>query len=745
MASDGRERTVFIESTGETDRPRPALPFVPPGPLRMLAGRLATAWLGLAATFEREIDAGRGFVWLPVVFGAGILVYFALPTEPWALALGGTTVILVAAAWRARFRVVAFRVLIVASCVTCGLLAAKLRTDWVAAPMMAREATVTVTGWIAAREESAAGGARLYLLVHDISGLRGGQMPSLARLTVRSHADALSVGDAITLRARLQPPDGAVMPGSYDFARAAYYAGIGAVGFAYGAAKPADLGPPPLAIRLAGPLAHLRNAIRRRIEAALPGDDGHVAAALIMGDQGGIAKSTQEAMRASGLAHMLSISGLHLAMVAGSAFWLIRALLALSAGLALGQPIKKWAAAGALVVVTVYLGISGYGVATQRSYVMLAIMLAAVMFDRPAVTLRNVALAAFVILVLTPESLTSASFEMSFAATVALVAGYEAISAWRETRVNLDGRANLGALARLRRSTTGLVLTSLIAGLATAPLAAFHFQRVAPLTIAANFAAMPVVGIAVMPMALLAMALMPFGLETLPLTVMGWGLDWVDLVAGQTAAWSAGHGVVAAMPLLSLALTAGGFLWLALWRERWRLAGLVPMALAVLVAMTTSRPDVLIDDRGITVAVRGADGHFAIINGKGESFAVGNWLRSDGDGREADVPELTATVACDPLGCVVPLGSNGAKVAVASAGGALEEDCRLAVVVVSRVTVPSGCRDEAFVIDRQDMVRHGAHALYIAGIAPSGATVFRVKTVYPAMRRPFMPPLPEAQ
>ena len=252
MASDGREQTVLSESTGETDRPRPAPPFLPPGPLSILAGRLATAWLSLAATFEREIDAGRGFLWLPVAFGAGILVYLSLPTEPWAPALAGTAAILVAATWRARFRVVAFRVLIVASCVACGVFAAKVRTEWVAAPVMAREATVTVSGWIAAREESAAGGARLYLLVHDIAGLRGGPMPGLARLTVRSHADALSVGDAIRLRARLQPPDGAVMPGSYDFAQAAYYAGIGAVGFAYGAAKPAELG-------------------RRRWQSALPG------------------------------------------------------------------------------------------------------------------------------------------------------------------------------------------------------------------------------------------------------------------------------------------------------------------------------------------------------------------------------------------------------------------------------------------------------------------------------------------
>ncbi len=737
MASDGRETTA-TRNGAKTARRSP-LPFGSPGRLRALAGWPGAAWLSLGATFEREIDAGRGFLWLPVAFGSGILMYFALPAEPWAPALGAAAAILIVAAWRARFRVVAFRVLVVAACVACGLFAAKLRTDWVAAPVMAREATVTVSGWIAAREEASAHGARLYLRVHDMTG--GGTAPRLVRLTVRSKADALAVGEAVTLRARIEPPGGAVMPGGYDFARVAYYAGIGAVGFAYGAAKPApDLGPAPLAIRLSEPLAHLRDAIRRRIEAALPGDTGHLAAALVTGDRRGISEDTQDAMRASGLAHMLAISGLHMALIAGAAFWLIRALLALSAGLALNRPIKKWAAAGALAVAAIYLGISGAGIATQRAFVMLAIMLMAVMLDRPAITLRNVALAAFVILVLAPESITTASFQMSFAATVALVAGYEAITIWRERRLNLDTRAAAGVVGRLRRSATSLVLTSLIAGLATAPLAAFHFQRVAPLTLVANLAAMPVVGTIVMPMALAALVLMPFGLEAAPLTVMGWGLSWVTAVAGQVAAWSAGHGVVAAMPLLSLGLIAAGFLWLALWRERWRLIGLVPMALAVPVALMASHPDILIDDRGITVAVRGADHRYAIVNGKAENFVVDNWLRADGDGRDARAPELTANVACDPLGCVAPLGRDGAKVAVATSTRALEEDCRMAAVVVSRFAVPAGCRNRAFVIDGGDVARHGAHALYRTGPSASGGPIFRVTTAYPEVRRPFMPP-----
>jgi competence protein ComEC len=701
----------------------------------------------LAATFEREIDAGRGFLWMPVAFGAGVLAYFALPAEPWLPALVASALTMALFAWRARLRFAAFRALLVIAAVSAGLVTAKVRTDLVGAPMLTREVTATVTGWIATREEAARGGARILLRVHDIADAPGLQQPwpKTIRVTVRSKVNELAVGDAITMRARLQRPSGAVMPGGYDFFAVAYYQGIGAVGFAYGAAKPADIGPAPLDIRMAKPLAQLRDTIRRRIEAALPGDNGHVAAALVMGDQGGIAETTQDNMRASGLGHMLSISGLHMALVAGVAFWLIRALLALSTTLALNYPIKKWAAAGALVVATFYLGISGGGVATERSYIMLAVILVAVMLDRPAITLRNVALSALAVLILAPEAIATASFQMSFAATVALVAGYEAIAEWRDRHPRLE-TPRYGIVARARAWAGGLLLTSTIAGLATAPFAAFHFQRVAPLTLLANFAAMPVVGIIVMPMAFLAVALMPFGIEALPLTLLGYGLDWVNLVAARTAEWSAGYGGMRAMPLLAIALVTIGFLWLTLWRERWRLAGLVPIVLAIPIALATPRLDILVEEGGSTVAVRSADGRYAIINGKGESFVVETWLRADGDARKAEAPDLADGVACDALGCVASLGAGLGNVAVAARPGAFPEDCTMSIVVISPFSAPRSCRDTAaLVIDRGDLAIGGAQAIYAsAGDADSGPT-FRLVTAYPPVHRPFMPPLPDDQ
>jgi competence protein ComEC len=677
------------------------------------------------------MESRRGFLWLPVAFGTGILVYFGLPVEPWLPPLGAATLGLALATWASRHRMATFRALVVATAVVAGLTAAKVRTDLVAAPVLSREATLTVAGWIAGLE-AAGNGARALIRVHRVDGALAGPAPHLVRVTIRTGAVELAVGDAVSVLARLTPPSGPQLPGGYDFALPAYYGGLGAYGFALGGARAADIGEAPLDIRLAVPLARLRDGIRRRIEAALPGEAGHIAAALVMGDQGGISEDAQAAMRASGLGHILSISGLHMALVAGSAFWLIRALLALSATLALTRPIRQWAAAGALAVATAYLGISGAAIATQRSYVMLAIMLLAVMVGRRAITLRNVAIAALLILAVAPESLLTASFQMSFAATAALVAAFEAMSRASERRLTPPGR---GAIAWLKRHAAGLFLTSLVAGVATAPFAAAHFQRLAPLTLLANVAAMPAIGILVMPMALATVLLMPVGLEAWPLQVMDAGLAWVMAVATATADWSAGYGSVPMMGTGLLLLAVCGFLWLALWGERWRRAGLVPLLAALPLAGLAPRADVIVSPDGTAAAVRADDGRLRILGA--DAFAAETWLRADGDPRAVDDASVRAGVACDRIGCVAEL-KGGGTVALVLRPDAFAEDCRLATVVVSRFTAPRGCAARAVVVDEAPLDAGGAHALYRDGDG------FRIEAAFPAARRPFMLPAPAA-
>lgn len=709
------------------------VPAVPP--LRVWPARLAALATALHLTFERELEQGRGFLWLPIFFGLGIATYFALPREPSLIALVAATVVAVVAAWARRHAVTSLRIAILFFGVFAGLTAVKVRTDSAVAPVLPGERTVSLTGWIVSEEEAPNGGRRIVVRVASMEGVASRDIPRNVQVTVRARADALAAGDAIALKARLSPPSGPAMPGGYDFSFNPFYAQIGAVGFAYGGAHPADIGLPPWATRLYAPLGHLRDGIRGRIETALPGDYGHIAAALIMGDQRGIAEATQDDMRASGLGHILSISGLHLALVAGAVFWLVRALLALSPALALRYPIKKWAAAAALAIATLYLGISGAEVATVRSWLMLAIMLGAVLLDRRALTLRNVALAALLILVVSPESLLSISFEMSFAATVAVIATYEAVSRRRQRRL-ASLRSERNWLARVRETAATLFVVSLVAGVAITPFAAYYFQRIAPLSVLANMATGPAIDFIVMPMALLAVLLMPFGIEIVPLTIMKWGLVWMTAVAEKTADWTAGLGDVAMPPHAALLLMTAGFLWLALWRERWRVAGVVPILVALPLAVLLPRPVLLVNEDGTAAAVRGADGRFSLVGGKSANFEKQLWLRADADGRELADPSLSAGVACDALGCAARVGSGeGALVTLAIRADALEEDCRDAAIVISRFDAPEGCASRALVIDRRALALGGAHAVYV------DEKGYSVSTAYPAVRRPFMPPV----
>ncbi|HWJ71765.1 MAG TPA: ComEC/Rec2 family competence protein [Kaistia sp.] len=709
MAGGDRRETLVATDRPAEGRRRRLMPHIPGGRWQGFGFALDRLWLAMGASLERELDAARGLPWLAVAFGAGALCYFALPSEPFAPALLLLAVGLVAAAWRMRETTGLFRLLLLGAMLASGIAVTKLRTDFVAAPILEREVTATVTGWVEGRE-GRRGGYRLTLRVVSISGAKLRHPPTRITVTVRGAAP--EVGDAVSLLARLRPPSGPARPGGYDFARNAYYEGIGATGFAYGPSRTIDLGPVPLTIRLREPLEYVREAIRVRVLAALSGDTGRVASALIIGDPGGISGRAEDDLRQSGLAHVLSVSGLHMVLVAGAAFWMIRALLALVPALALRHPIKKWAAAGAIGVTFFYLLISGLDVAAQRSFIMTAIVFSAILVDRRAISMRNVAVATFVVLMLAPESILSAGFQMSFAATVALVAGFEALSRYRRRRRGPAAeRSIVGSVFGWGAAlVAGLAVTSLLGGLGTTPFALYHFQRMAPLSIVANVLAMPLVDFLVMPMALIAVLLMPFGLDQPFLAVMGFGIDGMMAVAAHVAAWSEGSGGAAMPSAAALLIFIAGFLWLALMGERWRLAGLAPMLLGGVMAFLPARPDMLIAANGLSVAYRGVDGRFQLLARKIDAFGAGIWLRADGDPRDPADPALKDGTACDSIGCVGRL-PDGRVVALALDRAAFADDCRLAALVVTPLVAPAACHAMTAVVDRPRLARSGAIAL----------------------------------
>ena len=494
------------------------------------------------------------------------------------------------------------------------------------------------------------------------------------------------------------------------FARQAWFQRIGAVGFVYGApepmAAPEREGWSPLSL-----LSQVRHWVSSRILAHASPSAGPFAAALLTGDRSAIEKTALQAMRDSGLAHLLAISGLHVGLIAGFIFFATRGLLALIEPVALRAPIKKWAAACALLGAAAYLLLSGMSVPTQRAFVMVGVVLLSIMLDRASLSMRLIAWAALLVLAIAPESMLGPSFQMSFAAATALIATYEA------ARRPLARMAARGGLAlRPLVYGAGVALTSLVAGIATGPFAVYHFNRIADYGLLANLGAVPITGFWIMPWGLVALVLMPFGLEEIALAPMGWGIDAVVWIAREVAAQPGAVTLVPAMPAAALLAISVGGLWLCLWRSRWRFLGILVIGGGMALAGMERRPDILVDGDAKVMAVRGEDGRLWISTRQRGRFVSDIWLRRDGqveaptwprDGKSA----ADAGIRCDTLGCIQRRADQ--SIAFVRDPRAFEEDCRRAELIVSAVPAWDLCEGPGTVVDRFDLWRSGSHAIWL--------------------------------
>lgn len=684
------------------------------------AGRAGALPLLGTIAHNLEAEQERWFLWLPVLFGAGIALYFSLPGEPWTAA--ALLPVLAALAWHFAVARAGMASLATVSILTValGVAAGKLRTEATRAPVIAPHTLpLEVYGYVELVEPRPTQGQRLTIRVTALEKRAPHEQPYRVRVRTMTETGALQPGDAVRVKANLSPPPGPSLPGDYDFARAAWFQSLGAVGYSRAAPQAvSDLPAPPLSLQVAAAVARVRQAIGRRIVEALPGQAGAIANALITGERGGITEATNQAFRDSGLFHILSISGLHMVIMAGAVFFTIRLALAAVPAVALRYPIKKWAAAGAMAGAFSYLMISGASIATVRSYIMISIMFLAVMLDRPAVALRNVALAALAILVVWPESLFDPGFQMSFAAVVALVSAYEWLRRREEERSPVMLR---GALRQGLLFFGGIVASTLIASLAVAPFGIYHFHNTQQFAILANLIAIPICNVLVMPAALAALVLMPLGLEAWPLTMMGWGIEAMMRCANWVAGLPGAVGRVPAIPALAFALVVMGGLWCALWTRRWRLLGLVPIVAGLILAPTQRRPDILIGRDAALVAVRTQAGGFSALAGRGSAFELARWLEHDGDGRPPAEAAQAQAFRCDTRGCTARV--KGRLLAIANTPGALRDDCALAAILVLRFPAPKGRCPAGRVIDPAAIAARGVHALYVDGDEVRIATV----------------------
>lgn len=654
-------------------------------------------WLEARAEAESE-QIG---LWLPVLLGLGVTLWFLLPlTRQWTavatIALGAG----VASWWlsdRRWIRAIAWGCLALAA----GLTLAWVRASWVTHPVLERPTVTRLIAHVESVEARPADGT-MRAVVRLLPIAARPPPVDRARLTFKADKDVgVRPGAVLGLRARLMPPPGAALPGAYDFARTAWFARLGATGTPLGRATILSEGRAE---------SGMRAALAERVRARVPGPAGAIAATLATGDRGAIAQEEAEAMRRSGLAHLLSISGLHVTAVVGATVLLTGALLAVWPWLALRINVPLVAAgAGALAGVG-YTLLTGAQVPTVRACVAALIVLAGLMLGREAITLRLIAAGALFVLIAWPESAVGPSFQLSFAAVTVIVALHR--TEW--TRRWTGRRPEDRWWRRTGRGLLSLALTGLAVEAALMPIALAHFHRTGLLGAGANMIAIPLTTFVIMPAEALALALDPTGLAGPAWRVVGWSLDVLLNIARTVSSTPGSQLLVGEVPGGALALIVGGGLWLCLWRTGWRAWSAGPILAGIAWIAASPAPDLMVTADGRQIGVRQANGSLALLRGEGGTFVADQI----GEAAGIDTPPVplaeSPDVRCGPDACwlMVARGARSLLVLTTRSRDLIEPRafrlaCARADLVVSDRRLPNWCRPRRALLDRRALAAAG--------------------------------------
>jgi competence protein ComEC len=678
---------------------------------------LSSVYSTLTASIEAEWEARRFFLWTAPLAFVGVLIYFAADDEPalWAgpLLAGIGASLFAYGRNRGRFaRGIAFSFIAVGFGFTAGC----WRTNFVNAPILKE----TVVGPFSATIETidwSEKGARVQLRDIAMHSVSNAELPFRLRASL-SGRPGLQPGERISGVIRLQPPPFPARPGGYDFARDAYFARIGGVGSILGGVvvdpNPVQMG---WILRVMTGVDRARVALTERIYRAIGGQSGAVTAALFTGKRGYISDVTNDALRAAGIYHVISISGLHMVLVAGMVFGIFRLAFALIPGLALHYPIKRWAAALAMFGALAYDIFAGSEVATERSLIMVLIMFGAMTIGRRALSMRNLVLAALIIMAMEPESLLGPSFQMSFAAVAALVAAFERLPPSAERVPNfgasLSERKKKGPPPSLLARLIGWVvthcktvmLTTALCEAATGPFSAFHFQRIQPLGMIGNGLTIPLVEGLAMPIGFFGVLAMPFGLDRYFWQLAGYCVSVMLWVSDRVATIPFATHTLPAISMASVLWLVFGMCWILLWSTRLRLFGLAPVIIGIAFGLLGQRADIVVARDGQGVAARGPDGQLAIMGKGTSSFVVAQWLAADGDMRQPNDPSLKRGPLCNATGCVAPL-LGGGNLYLTLRTNDLSRDCGSAKIVVTPLTVSFPC--SSITVDKPLLLSRGS-------------------------------------
>lgn len=691
-------------------------------------------------------------LWAPVGVIAGAALWLTAPVTPppWL----GPLVLMLGAAlawglaawssarihdWALMARRIGAGICVLAAMLGLGASAAQIRAMSVATPAFpALSEPVSVEGWVVSIDSSDRS-QRLRLLVRHIDGIE--DTPRYVRLTVPA-AGLLAPGRAARCRAVLGPPSGPLAPGSYDFARRAWFERLGATGFGLGRCRPAAFEPPPDWLdRQRLWLAAARYDLSGVIQRAAPGRGGAIAAALVTGDRSPIDAPTNEALWASGLGHLLSVSGIHMGVVGGLVFAVLLWTLSLIGPIALRFPVKKLAAIGALVALLAYLIISGSSVPALRAFVMACVAFGAILLDRPAISMRGLALAALLVTLIFPEAVVEPGFQMSFAATMALVALFEMLKrAPHEPPLPTPGPM-IGFMQASVRGIGGVILISLVAGLASDPFAIYHFQRFSVYALPANLITSPIMSFLVAPAAGAAAVLGPFGLADPALEVMASALDLVAAIGATFGGRPEALRALPQPPHAAFLLCVFAMQWACLWRGKVRWLGLAPFVACLTLYLGAPRPLAVFDADLRALFVQQPDNRWGLLTAPGRSTFAQDRLGAILGLSAPQVARLADPDACGPSACVIQVGEAQAFILVRTEAG-FEQACAPGALVVSRHAAPEGFKTRcapAHLLDASALDRSGGAFVYAEGDG------FRLRRAHPPERqRPWaLGPSPE--
>ena len=662
------------------------------------------------------VQSRRFALWSPVMIGVGVWLRLegGWICNPALSASIFVSFFIAALALSRRGAAFAAFFCIAVSLIGSGHLATSVRIAMVDAPRLDEGYKGVVRGRVIRADRSRSNAPRVTLDDLILTGVHPSAVPLRVRLTLVDTSEAPTVGSRISVRAVVGGPSGPAAPGAFDFSQQAYFRQIGGVGYARGEARLLKSDPP----RDWGTrLTKLRDSISRMLRKQIGGEEGAIAAALIVGDRSEISDEATEALRDSGLAHLLAISGMHIGLMSALTFWLVRFVLALMPVFASRVPIRKLAAVAGLMAAGGYLALAGFGVATQRAFIMAAVAFTAILLDRPAVTARGLAAAACLVLLYRPESLFEAGFQMSFAAAGALVAGYEVSKRFWQRRAE-----RLGWFQRFWTGLIATVATSVLAGAATTPFAAYHFNRLVAYGLPANVLATPLMGLWIMPMVILSAVLAPFGLVGVGLALLGVGIGYILWVATWVAGLEGAAWSISAGSPLALALIVFGGLWLVIWRGELRVAALLLIIAGVLSWEDKDHPDLFISENAQLVAGRTEDRELWVSRERKSGYSAETWLRRGGEG---DVSQKEAFDKrrwnCNRYQCTGTTGKDIPVVLVRNRSyQRLVRACQArSIVIAPKVFKPSNMKPSCTLIDRSILDRASSIAVTLrAGSRP---------------------------